>query len=542
MKKSILLIAPIIGMCIGLSSCEKKDYLSFEYEQYTKEIIKDNYRNMYQIFPISFSDSDGNGKGDLQGIIDKLDYLEQMNYTGIWLNPIHPSATSHHYDVENYYDVADVFGGLEAFDSLVEELHNRDMTIIIDLVLNHSSNKNEWFLNSYYAAKAGKTTKDEYLRYNWISCSGNAPTGYHKVNSSDKVAYEGQFDSAMPDFNLQQILDDENSDLATEFKNIFKFWLIDHNVDGFRLDATTQYFTGEQDKNLEILTFINNECKKLKPDCYIVGEGSWGSNSVENKAYQASGIDSFFQFANSAKNTGYIQQAVIQQNAKTISTALTRNKENADGGIEAPFLSNHDTPRYIGSVNGRKNSDNAKFAMGLFQQLAGATFTYYGDEVGLASQSTTSDSFYRLPIRWGEEDSHNCDVAKLGLYGVSASKIDEGLSYPYPDVQTQLNDPNSLLNYVKKANLLRIQFPEIARGDSTLVYNPSSPFAVIQRTYDNSTIYAAINASINTPMEIDYKQYGENVVEELCTKNKVQRKEKDSTIIVIPPQGIAIIK
>ena len=220
MKKSILLIAPIIGMCIGLSSCEKKDYLSFEYEQYTKEIIKDNYRNMYQIFPVSFSDSDGNGKGDLQGIIDKLDYLEQMNYTGIWLNPIHPSATSHHYDVENYYDVADVFGGLEAFDSLVEELHKRDMTIIIDLVLNHSSNKNEWFLNSYYAAKAGKTTKDEYLRYNWISCSGNAPTGYHKVNSSDKVAYEGQFDSAMPDFNLQQILDDENSDLATEFKNI----------------------------------------------------------------------------------------------------------------------------------------------------------------------------------------------------------------------------------------------------------------------------------------------------------------------------------
>ena len=180
--------------------------------------------------------------------------------------------------------------------------------------------------------------------------------------------------------------------------------------------------------------------------------------------------------------------------------------------------------------------------MGLFQQLAGATFTYYGDEVGLASQSTISDSFYRLPIRWGEEDSHNCDVAKLGLYGVSASKIDEGLSYPYPDVQTQLNDPNSLLNYVKKANLLRIQFPEIARGDSTLVYNPSSPFAVIQRTYNNSTIYVAINASINTPMEIDYKQYGENVVEELCTKNKVQRKEKDSTIIVIPPQGIAIIK
>ena len=111
-------------------------------------------------------------------------------------------------------------------------------------------------------------------------------------------------------------------------KDIFKFWLVDHNVDGFRLDAVTSYFTGDQDKNLAFMTWLNSECRKLKPNCYIVGEGNWASNSAENLAYQESGIDSFFQFANSAKNNGYISRTVTAQMATYISSALTNNAKN----------------------------------------------------------------------------------------------------------------------------------------------------------------------------------------------------------------------
>jgi len=542
MKKTIVLTLPMIIFSLGISSCKKEPDLSFKYEEYQKEVINDKYRTMYQIFPASFADGNGDGMGDLQGIIDKLDYIESLNYTGIWLNPIHSSHTTHHYDVENYYDVASVFGGMEKLDELVSKCHERNMTIILDLVLNHSSDQNEWFTNSYIAAKAGKTTKPEYARYNWIECTGNAPTGYSKVNSTDKIAYEAEFDKSMPDFNLQQILDDGDGDLGTEFKNIFKFWLEDHNVDGFRLDAVSKYFTGDQARNKAMMTWINTECKKIKPDCYLVGEGSWGSNSQENQDYQESGMDSLFQFANSAKNAGYVSSAVVQQDSKTIYTALKRNRENANGGIEAPFLSNHDVPRYLGSVSGRKNIANAKYAMGLFATLGGCTFTYYGDEMGMASQSTIADGWYRLPVRWGENDTHNVKVSKLSLYGVQESKIDDEMSYPHGTVEAQLANEDSLINFVKKANLIRLQFPELARGDAELVYNPSSPFAIIKRTYNGSSIYMALNSSITYPMEFDYSLYGEKVVGELCANGKVVRKSEGSTTIVVPTQGIAIIK
>lgn len=544
-KRTIFVSLLLASSCLSLASCNSGSSLTISYDDIEYSIIDDNYRNMYQIFPVAFADSDGNGKGDLQGIIDKLDYLQEMNYTGIWLNPIHPSSTYHHYDVEDYYDISSDFGDLETFDALVDEVHSRNMTIILDLVINHSSNQHEWFTDSYYTAlnmynNGVLEEKANTLWYNWVDATSGTPTGYNKVNSSDKIAYESRFDSSMPDFNLDPVINDtENSSLATEFQNIFKFWLIDHDVDGFRLDAITSYFTGDQNSNLAMLTWINDECKALKPNCYIVGEGSWGSNSSENQAYQASGIDSFFQFGNSAKNSGYPIRATTGQNAVAIYEGLVANRTNAAGGIESPFLGNHDVPRYIGSVSGRSNLNNAKFVMGLFQQLGGATFTYYGDEVGMASQSSTADGYYRLPIQWG--DDYTCQVDKMKISGVSSSSIDESKSYPYASVANQLADSDSLLNYVKKANLIRLEFPEIARGDTELVDSSSDKtYAVIKRTYNGSSIYVIINASYSNTLTIDYSSFASKVCAELCVSGNVKREAKDSTSIVIPTQSIVI--
>ena len=547
--KRYLLIPLLSLLSFTCASCSNVDPLMVQYDELQRPDVNDKYRNFYQIFPISFADSDGNGKGDLQGIIDKLDYIYEMGYNGIWLNPIHKSSTCHHYDVEDYFSVSNQFGTMAKFDELVSKCHEKGINIILDMVLNHSSNKNEWFEESYVMAlsdykKDYDKWSDEAKRYNWVACPSGAviPSGYHKVNNSDPIAYESVFDSSMPDFNLTQLINEEDGDeLETLFTEIFRFWLEDHHVDGFRFDAVNEFFTGDVQKNLEVLTWMSNACRAIKPDCYLIGEGDWSSNSAKNKTYQESGFDSFFQFGNSAKNTGYIQQAVVQQSAKTIFTALERNKENAAGGTEAPFLGNHDTPRYVGGVSGRADGiNNAKFALGLLQQLRGATFTYYGDELGMASQNTTADGWYRLPIRWG--DSYSAKIDKLSLYGASEKNLKEELSYPFGTVADQKGDANSILNYAKRANLIRLSVPEIARGDFELVYSPSTQFVVIKRTYNNSSVYVAINASKSSPVTIDYTTYGNTLVAELCPTGHVTYEAEGSTNVIIPAQSILIVK
>ena len=548
MKPSRYILIPILSiLTFSCASCGQKS-LNVQYEELIRSKIDDKYRNFYQIFPISFADSDKNGRGDFKGIIDKLDYIYDMGYNGIWLNPIYPSATSHHYDVEDYCDVSTQFGKMERFDELVAKCHEKGIKIILDMVLNHSSNENIWFKESYGAAKSDY--KKDYVnwspeakRYNWVVCpsGSNIPDKYSKVKDSDPVAYESQFDSTMPDFNLTQLINGtEGDELESLFTEIFRFWLVDHDVDGFRFDAVNEFFTGDVQKNLEVLTWMNNACRSIKPDCYLIGEGDWSSNSAKNKTYQESGFDSFFQFGNSAKNTGYIQQTVVQQTAKTIFTALEKNRENAAAGIEAPFLGNHDTPRYVGGVSGRGDGiNNAKFALGLLQQLRGCTFTYYGDEVGMGSQST-ADGWFRLPIRWGDE--YTTQINKLNLYGASEKSLKEDLSYPFATVKDQQGDANSILNYAKKANLIRLAFPEIARGNFELVYSPSNQFVVIKRTYNNSSIYVAINASKSTPVTIDYTKYGSKPVAELCPSGHVSYEADGSTNVIIPSQSIFIIK
>lgn len=550
MKPSRYILIPVLSILTFSSAACGQKSLNVQYDELVRSDINDNNLNFYQIFPISFADSDKNGKGDLKGIIDKIDYIYDMGYNGIWLNPIYKASTCHHYDVEDYFSVSTQFGSMARFDELVTKCHEKGIKVILDMVLNHSSNSNIWFEESYYSAlsdykKDYSKWSDEAKRYNWVACpSGSTiPSKYSKVQNTDPIAYESQFDSTMPDFNLSQLIDDEvGGDLRANFTEIFRFWLEDHNVDGFRFDAVNEFFTGDVQKNLEVLTWMNDACRSIKEDCYLVGEGDWSSNSAKNKTYQESGFDSFFQFGNSAKNTGYIQQVVVQQNAKTIFTALERNKENAAGGIEAPFLGNHDTPRYVGGVSGRGTDgiNNTKFALGLLQQLRGATFTYYGDEVGMASQNTSADGWYRLPIRWG--DDYTTQISKLGLYGVSEKNLNEDLSYPFGTVKDQLGDANSVLNYAKKANLIRLSLPEIARGDFELVYSPNNQFVVIKKTYNNSSIFVAINASKATSVTIDYTTYGSKPIAELCPSGHVTYEAEGSTNVVIPAQSIFIIK
>ena len=526
-KKILSLLSIFFILNGALFSCDSS---SIDYDEIEEKEINDNYRSIYQIMPYSYSDSNGDGIGDIQGIIDKVDYIKSLNYTGIWLTPVHPSETYHKYDVDDYYNIDSTFGTLEDYDNLVCKLHVNNMTMLLDLVVNHSSDSNPWFYKCLNAHRNKQTTNQYYNYYNVreLNSGESVPAGYTKNGT---LIYESRFWSGMPDLNLQNVLDEPDGYLATELKNIFKFWLCDHEVDGFRLDAVTSYFTGDQDRNKQFLTWLNDECKKIKPDCYIVGEGSWDSPQ-ENARYQESGVDSFFMFSNQSAK-GYVSQ-ITMGDGSFYPYALKKNKEIANGGIEAPFVSNHDTGHMIGCVKGRSDVNNIKFAHGVLALLNGTTFTYYGDEMGLAVPSGTNgqDEDKRLPIDFGDE--YTCEPVS------NHSDYTYDDIYPYGSVKDQLKNKNSLVNYVKKANLLRKQFLEIARGEFSEVYtSQDETFSVVSKTYNNHTIYILLNASISKSFDYDFSELG-NVkpLQELCCKGSCKLK---NNVITVPFKGIAIL-
>lgn len=457
-------------------------------------------RTYYEIFPYSFADSNGDGIGDINGIIAKLDYIEDLHYDGIWLTPVHQSTTYHKYDVVDYKTIDSQFGTLEDYDRLVSECHKRGINIILDLVFNHTSDQHEWFTKCATAhMRPNREDLQQYKDYyNFEAYTGTLKEGYERYGSS--LMYEARFWSGMPDLNLQSVLDNPNGALANELKEIMRFWLIDHNVDGFRLDAVTSYFTSDYDRNLQFLTWLNETAKEIKPDCYIVGEGSWG-NSGENQRYQASGVDSFFNFANGYSADGYIPFAVKGQKAAYLANIDAKNEACAAGGVPATFIGNHDTGRAYGLLNGSINVNYVKCGYGLMAMCYGATFGYYGDEVGMVVLASSGENSYkdedrRQPMPWG--DSYTCKPVKGSTAGTDDKK------YPLGTVADQLNDKDSLLNYVKKANALRRSFPQIASNVAKEVFvNRDRNLCVVSKGEGDSLVYIVWNASTTKELTFD---------------------------------------
>ena len=456
---------------------------------------------MYQIFPYSFADSDGDGIGDLFGIMEKLDYIADLNYTGIWMTPISPSPSYHKYDVTDYCDIDSSFGDLMTFDALVSAAHDKNMTVVFDLVFNHASIQHEWFQECAGAHRRNDTSSPFYNFFNIEE--GSPKKGWYRLPGSSSLIYEAQFYDGMPDFNLQYVLDEPEGYLATEFKNIISFWLKDHDVDGFRLDAVTSYFTGNPTKNLEFLTWLNNACRAVKEDVYIVGEGSWAGNAAENKRYQESGCDSFFNFANYNLNyANGIPTIVSDGNATRLAKAMQKSWDVAGNGIPANFVGNHDVGRLGNAVGGRKSIEKMKLGHSLLGLLPGAIYNYYGDELGqVVPVEKKGDPDIRLHVEWGD------DYVTQDPPGVCNYAHDT--TYPYPNVPTQLGDEGSILNHVRKINLLRKQFPEIARGTTELLDTYEYPgagvkVAAISKKTADKEIAIVVNPSLEYYFDYDF--------------------------------------
>lgn len=528
---SLFLVLLMVLSPIALTSCEIIECIFGNDDDPDIElnIIDDNNRNWYEIFVYSFYDSDNDGIGDLNGVTQKLDYIQEMGFNGIWLMPIHPSPTYHKYDVKDYYAIDEQYGTLEDFDNLVAEAHKRGINVIIDLVINHTSSEHPYFKEACdYIRKNGEPGGEYGEYYNFLTGQQNN-SAYSSVTGTNYY-YEANFWSGMPDLNL------DSEKVRAEIVDVMDYWLTEHNVDGFRLDAVTSYYKGYVDKNVEFLSWLNTEAKNIKSDCYIVGE-AWENNDYLINRYYESGVDSFFLFTG-AQADGQIASLVKQQSGKKIGEWMMTLQSTYTNGILAPFLGNHDTMRPGSFMPG---IDNVKMAAGVLSMMNGSTFVYYGEEIGMISKGgNSSDPAKRIAMKWQAKTIYEgcCYLPPEN------TKVDSS-SYYYPSVEEQLEDPDSILNYYKTAMQLRNRFPSIARGEIENLHDGTNNYlTILRKTYKDESIIIVMNLdSFGQTVTLNRETLGASeIVGELYINSSDKAEWGSDGTLTLPAYSIVILK
>lgn len=541
MKKKIISLVLVTAMFASmLTGCEQKkqdegsqvveNVMEYDYYQ-DLNVIDDNYRNFYEIFVYSFYDSDGDCIGDLQGVIEKLDYVEYMGFNGIWLMPIMPSPTYHKYDVTDYCAIDEAYGTMEDFEQLVAECHERGINVVIDFVINHSSSKHPWFtqacdyLRDLEDGQEPNVAECPYVDYYHFSKEKEASTFYQV--SGTEWYYEGAFESGMPDLNLQ------SDAVRKEIQEIAKFW-IDKGVDGFRMDAVRYYDRAGVQANNEVLNWIYSECTKLNPDFYMVSE-AWEPLGTITQ-YYGSKTPSMFNF-DAGQATGMLFKAgkgympVGDYIDQLIAYDKRFSEQNPDY-IDAPFLTNHDMGRVAEAcVN---NERNMKMAAGLMMMMNGNPFVYYGEEIGMNSTSD-KDENKRLPMYWS-------DIVRAGTTD-GPPDCNLGITSSFEAVDEQLKDGHSLLNYYRHAIRLRNENPEIARGEIKKIEALCTDnYGVMTKTYEGSTIAIAINnKEEEVQITLTDSEIAEMGIRGYLTLQSEEITLKDG-VLTLPAKSICILK
>ncbi len=447
------------------------------------QVIDDNYRTYYEVFVYSFCDSDGDGIGDLPGLISKLDYINDgddgtdtdLGCNGIWLMPVNPSPTYHKYDVADYYGIDEAYGTLDDFKKLLDECDKRGIKVIMDLVLNHSSSQNPWFKEAYtYLQGLGDAEPNvqDCPYFDYYHFSKEQSGGYYPVEGTEWY-YEAQFWSEMPDLNL------DCEALRSEISEITKYWL-DMGAGGFRLDAVKEYYSGAPQANIDFLAWLTETVKSQKEDAYLVGE-AW-LPMTEYAPYYKSGIDSVFDFEFADKD-GIISKVLNGSPASKYGETVASLKEiygsYHEGYIDAPFYTNHDLGRSAGYYAGEHSGNQTKLAAALNLFMSGSAFVYYGEELGM--KGAGKDENKRAPMYW----SKNADAE-----GMCDGPADmDTVKMKFESLEEQQTDSSSVYHFYKKVIKVRNQNPEIARGDAEYLKEVSTDtVCVLRKTYDGSEV------------------------------------------------------
>lgn len=488
----------------------------------------DKYRSYYQVWIGSFCDSDGDATGDLRGLISKLDYIndgdpnsgDDLGADGIWLSPMMPSSTYHKYNIEDYYDIDPDFGTLDDFDELIEACHERGIVVIIDLVLNHSGAGHEFFINACDELREGK--EDGYARYYNVSKTQDNTYAHHI--SGSEYYYQGDFWDQMPDWNLSY------EGTREYFEEVTKFWL-DRGVDGFRLDAV-KYFDDDHTDGVEFLGWFYDMAQGYNPDVYMVGE-DWDDAGNVYAMYE-SGIDSLFNFKFAGSGGEYI--VACHGNSTSDFVAKLKKyddniKNHYEGAINANFLTNHDMNR----LRNMLDEDDNKMAAAMYMLAPGNSFTYYGEEIGIEAESSSSDAYYRTAMIWDNDDLP--DISFSGSPAVSENELG--------GVKQQLEDPDSLLNTYRKLIKIRLQNPEIARGNitETVTFEDDLRCAGYIIDYDGSRVLILHNGDTEAKeLTIDMVENPELRGWSVAVDSEEQTVTLDANTLSVPAKTSVVLK
>lgn len=435
----------------------------------------------YEAFVRSFKDSSkgpnaNDGIGDFDGLIEKLDYLndgksntDSLGVTGLWLMPIFPSPSYHGYDVTDYYTTNPDYGSMDSFKRLLSECHKRHIRVILDLTLNHCSNKHPWFIE---ASRPDSPTHDWFV---WTDTppakQGGAYGGspWHKLGDS---YYYGLFSAGMPDFNCT------NPDVTDVLHQISRFWLRNVGIDGFRLDAVRHLIEshGKQENTPETHAWLRDYrafLKTTKRDSMTIGE-VWDS-SANASSYVGDQLDMVFEFQLASATLDAINKGDGEALRETYAKVAGAYPPNQYG----TFLTNHDQPRAMTVL--KNDPARATVAATLLLTGPGVPFIYYGEELGMTGDKP--DERLRTPMPWSAEPNG----------GFSAHAPWEALNKDFGtvNVAAEFLDKDSLLRHYQALLKLRREHPALRRGD----FHPV--------TVDNTALYAYLRTHATTGGALD---------------------------------------
>jgi glycosidase len=470
---AILLTISILVGCTSGTNTKENPPIS------TSSVLSQDIGVCYSLFPIAFADSDGNGMGDINGIREKLQYLKNdLGVDCIWLNPVHPSPTYHKYDVIDYLAIDPVFGTMEDYENLIKEMHELDMYLIMDFVINHTSSKHPWF----QAAKQKDETYRDY--YRWLT---KDQLKDHHMKSDWHIGgntyYYGGFWSEMPELNL------ENEKVRDELKAIAEFWL-NKGVDGFRIDAAKHLYDKAEypegynalDANISFLNELSAHIKSINENAFIISEVliNYKSASVYYE-----GTEALFNFdiGETLLNAAYVGSKDL---ADTMQYYIEQ-MEQFDNRVMGTFLSNHDQNRSIEAL--ARSHSRAKVAANLLLTLPGLPFIYYGEEIGMIGKKPDED--IREPFVWGDNSSYNTDW----------NPFFKNLNENTPSLEEQMADDDSLFNNYKNMIKVRKDNPVLAYGGISHVETGIK--AIIAYTmFDNETKLLVVHNTLDQEMSL----------------------------------------
>ncbi|MEW5992194.1 MAG: alpha-amylase family glycosyl hydrolase [Chloroflexota bacterium] len=437
----------------------------------------------YEVFVRSFQDSDDDGIGDLAGLTNRLDHLndgdpattDDLGVTALWLMPVAESPSYHGYDVVDYEAIEGDYGTADDFRALIAAAHDRGIKVIVDLVMNHTSRDHPWFQD---ALAPGSAHEDWYL---WAADRPFARADGARVwhEAEPGRYYYGYFWEGMPDLNL------ENPDVTAALNGVARFWLEDMGVDGFRLDAARHLIeagdrTENTDATFEWLRGFRERLHTDHPEALVLGE-VWDVTALTSRYVEEGSLDLVFDF-------GLASSTITSLNSRSGGSLVTALRDVADAyppdGL-ATFLANHDQNRVASQLAGDLAAQ--RLAATLLLTGPGVPFIYYGEEIGMTGSKP--DEQIRTPMRW--------DATSPGAGFTSATPW-EPLSADQAgtDVATQSGDPESLLSTYRRLTRLRAAHPALLAGLLVPVESAEPQVVAFLRTGGGETVLVAANVGV----------------------------------------------